>query len=173
MRSCSTRDKLSASMAHAKDKPKVQGGDFVVARNKRASFDYELGQTYEAGIELLGSEVRSMRLHSTDLSDSWVDIDQRKQAWVKGMRIPPLQHAAFGHEEKRNRRLLLHLAEIEQLTSSVDRDGMTIVPTRIYFRGGRVKLEVALARGKKKYDKRQSIKERELDREARSAMRRK
>ena len=90
-----------------KSKQSQEQGDRLVARNRRASFDYELGETLEAGIVLLGSEVRSLRLHGPGLTEAWVDLDSRGEAWVKGMRIPQLLHAAFGHEEKRTRKLLL------------------------------------------------------------------
>jgi len=144
----------------------------VVAVNRRATFDYELGDRYEAGLSLLGSEVRSLRVNGADVSAAWVDIDGRGQAWVKEMRIPVLNHAAFGHGERRPRRLLLHRQEIERLRGSTERDGMTLIATRCYFKDGRAKLEFALGRGKKKHDKRQSLREKDSEREARQAMRR-
>lgn len=147
-------------------------GDRLVSKNRRARFDYELGETFEAGLALIGSEARSLRENSADLGDAWVDIDSRGQAWVKGMRILPLKHAAFGHEEKRARKLLLHRAQIDRLRASVERDGMTVVATKCYIKNGRAKLEIALARGRKKHDKRQAVKAREADREARQAIRR-
>lgn len=146
--------------------------DRVIATNRRARFNYDLGDSYEAGVALIGSEARSLRERAADLTDAWVDIDSRSQAWVKGMRIPPMQHAAFGHEERRTRRLLLHAEQIARLKAAVERDGMTIVVTKCYFKQGRVKLEIRLAKGKKTHDKRHAIKDREADREARQAMRR-
>lgn len=151
---------------------KTPRGDRVVAVNRRARFDYELGDTYEAGVALIGSEARSLREHAPDLTDAWVDVDGRGEAWVKGMRIPPMKHAAFGHEERRPRKLLLNRSEIDRMREALEREGMTLVATKCYFKSGRIKLEVALARGKKHYDKRQSLKEREADREAQAAMRR-
>jgi SsrA-binding protein len=151
------------------DKP---AGDRLVAKNRRAYFDYEVGETFEAGLALVGSEVRSLREGGANLTDAWVDIDQRGQAWVKGMRIPPLDHAAFGHEERRTRKLLLHAHEIDQLRGAIDREGMTLIVTKCYFKHNRAKLEFAVARGKKKYDKRQALKDREATREARQATRR-
>jgi SsrA-binding protein len=151
----------------------VKGKDSgVVAVNRRAGFDYELSDKYEAGIELLGSEVRSLRVNGADVSTAWVSISGRGEAWVKEMRIPVLTHAAFGHGEKRDRRLLLHREEIEHLRGAVERDGMTLVVTRCYFKEGRAKLEVALARGKKKHDKRQALRAKASEQEARQAMRR-
>ena len=145
-------------------------GDRLVSKNRRAHFDYELGQSYEAGIQLIGSEVRSMRENGADLVDAWVEIDQRGEAWVRGMRIPPLKHAAFGHEEKRARKLLLHREQIDRLSSSVDREGMTLIATKCYFNNNHAKLEVSLAKGRKTHDKRQAIKERDADKEARAAI---
>jgi SsrA-binding protein len=152
--------------------PKADAGDRLVSKNRRAFFDYEVGDSYEAGIVLIGSEVRSLRANSADLADAWVDIDARGEAWVKGMRIPPLQHAAFGHEERRPRKLLLHKEQIDRLRGYSARDGMTLVVTKCYFKKNRAKIEVAAARGRKKHDKRQHIRERDADREARVAMRR-
>jgi SsrA-binding protein len=146
-------------------------GDRLVSKNRRAYFDYEVGDSYEAGLALIGSEARSLRENAADLRDAWVDV-AGSQAWIKGLRIPPMKHAAFGHEERRPRRLLLHAAEIEQLRAGVERDGMTVIATKLYFKNNRAKIEVALARGKKKHDKRQTLREREATREARQAIRR-
>lgn len=150
----------------------VPSGDRVISKNRRASFDYELGDRYEAGLVLIGSEVRSLRDHSADLHDAWVDVDTRGEAWVKGLKIPVMNHAAFGHAEKRSRKLLLHAAEIHKLRTKLEADGMTLVVTQCYFKKGRVKVEIALARGKKNYDKRHTIKERQETREAQAAIRR-
>jgi SsrA-binding protein len=158
-------------MARA-DGQKQKGGDRLISKNRRAHFDYEIGDTIEAGLVLLGSEVRSLREGAADLTDAWVDVDGRGEAWVKNMRIPPMKHAAFAHEERRARKLLLHEAQIERLRSGTDRDGQTIVCTKCYLKNNRVKLEVALARGKKQYDKRQTERSREATREAQAAMRR-
>jgi SsrA-binding protein len=144
--------------------------DRLVARNRRASFDYELGQSYEAGLSLIGSEARALREQTADLTDAWVDI-QSGQAWVKGLRIPTLHHAAFAHEEKRPRKLLLHRAELEKLTIALERDRMTLVATKLYFKTGRAKLEICVAKGKKTHDKRQSLRDRDAAKEARDAIR--
>lgn len=147
-------------------------GDRLVSKNRRASFDYELGDAYEAGIQLIGSEARSLRENTADLTDAWVDIDSRGEAWVKGMRVPPLKHAAFGHDERRPRKLLLHRAQIDKLTVLVDREGMTLIVTKCYIKSGRAKLEFAVARGKKVHDKRHALRAKVADREAEAAMRR-
>jgi len=147
-----------------------QGGDRVISRNRRAHYDYEIGTSYEAGLVLIGSEVRALRDRAADLTDTWVDIDTRNEAWIKGMRIPELAHAAFAHHEKRPRKLLLHAEQIKTLRSKIEAEGMTIVATRCYFKDGRVKVEVALARGKKRGDKREDVKTRDAQRDVRRAM---
>ncbi len=151
-------------------KDKEIPGEKLIAKNRRASYDYELGEKFEAGLVLSGSEVKSLRNHgSADLSDSWVTIRQG-EAWLEGVNIPELTGAAFGHLAKHPRKLLLHKREIETLARGIEREGMTVTSTRIYFKEGRVKVEVALARGKKQHDRRQAVKEREADAEARAAM---
>ncbi len=129
-----------------------------IAVNRRATFDYELADKYEAGIALTGSEVKMLRIGKADLSDAWVDV-QRGEAWLRGLNIPAMDHSPFSHEPKRSRKLLLHAREIENIQRSTQRDGMTVVATKLYFRGRNVKIEIALARGKKKADKRESLKE--------------
>ncbi|MBE7478373.1 MAG: SsrA-binding protein SmpB [Polyangiaceae bacterium] len=158
-------------MAKGGSDKKDLGGDRLVSKNRRAFFDYEVSDTLEAGLVLIGSEVRALRVQGCDLSDAWVDI-QRDEAWVKGMRVPVLPHAAFGHEEKRQRKLLLHREQIEHLRGASEREGMTLIVTKCYFKNNHAKLEIALARGKKRHDKRQSIRERDASREAEAAMRR-
>lgn len=155
----------TVAVAKEKEKP----GEKLIVRNRRAGFDYELGERFEAGLVLLGSEVKMLREGTADLSDSWCAVENG-EAWLKGVNIPVLPGAAFGHEAKRARKLLLHEREIEDLARAVERDGMTITATRLYFKSGRVKVELALAKGKKKEDKREAVKEREAEREARQAI---
>ena len=146
-------------------------GDKMIARNKRASFNYELGTRYEAGMVLVGSEVKMLREGKADLTDAWVAM-QKGEAWVHGVNVPVLPNAAWGgHRGKRPRKLLLHRHEIDQLARAIERDGMTVVATRLYFRGGRAKIEIAIAKGKRFVDKRQTMKERDADREAEAAIR--
>jgi SsrA-binding protein len=140
-----------------------------VAQNRRATFDYELGDRFEAGIVLLGSEVKMLRNGKVDLSDSWVGFEG-EEPFLRGVNIPSLQPAPFSHEAKRPRKLLLHQKEIDELKRATTRDGMTITVTKLYFKDGRAKVEIALGRGKKKYDKRETVKERDADREARQTM---
>ncbi len=152
-------------MAKEKEKP----GEKLIVRNRRARFEYELGETFEAGIALIGSEVKMLRHGTADLGDSWCAVE-RGEAWLKGVNIPEMPGAAFGHEAKRARKLLLNRAEIEEIERALTRDGMTVAATRLYFKDGRVKVEIALAKGKRAPDKREAVKEREAEREARAAM---
>ena len=151
---------------------KKGGGDRLISKNRRASFNYELGDAYEAGLVLIGSEARSLRENTADLTDAWVDIDSRNEAWVKGMRIPPLKHASFGHDERRPRKLLLHREQIDKLRGQVEREGMTLIVTKCYIKSGRAKLEFAIARGKKTHDKRHALRTKMDERDAEAAMRR-
>lgn len=150
-------------------KPTKGDASQPVLQNRRASFTYELGERYEAGIALVGSEVKTLRAGSGDLTDGWVEIENTS-VWLKGMFLPQLAHAAFGHEPRRARRLLLRGPEIDRLRKALTGKGMTGVPTRLYWKNGRAKVEIAVARGKHAVDKRHTIRERELDREARTAM---
>ena len=152
-------------MAKEKEKP----GEKLIVRNKRATFDYELGERFEAGLVLIGSEVKMLRAGAADLTDSWCSI-HRGEAFLNGVNIPEMPGAAFGHEAKRARKLLLHAREIEEIDRAIARDGMTVAATRLYFKDGRVKAEIALAKGKKKGDKREALKEKEADREAKQAI---
>lgn len=147
-----------------------QHGDKLIAKNRRASFDYELGEKFEAGLVLVGTEVKMLRVGKADLTDTWCSVE-RGEAYLNGMNIPLLEGAAFGHaKDKRARKMLLHAKEIEALGRAISREGMTAVATQLYFKQGRVKVEIALARGKKHADKRQSIKEKDAEREAKVAI---
>lgn len=157
-------------MAKGSKKKGVPEGDRLIAQNRRARHDYELGKSFEAGVMLIGSEARALREGPADITDAWVDI-HRGEAWVKGMRIPPLVHSFLGHEEKRPRKLLLHRSQIEELLGAQDRDRMTLVASKLYFKEGRVKLELCVAKGKKEYDKRHTLRQRTADKEARVAIR--
>jgi len=141
----------------------------VVANNRKASFEYFLLEKFEAGMELQGSEIKSIRAGQISIQEAYVDIENGKQAWLIEAHIAPYEQAnRFNHDPKRKRRLLLHKKEIRNLWDSVRIKGMPIVPTRVYIKNGRAKLEIALAKGKKAYDKRATIAKRD---EARSAER--
>jgi SsrA-binding protein len=144
----------------------------VVANNRKASFEYFLLEKFEAGIELQGSEIKSIRAGQISIQEAYVDIENGKQAWLIEAHIAPYEQAnRFNHEPKRKRRLLLHKKEIRNLWDSVRIKGMTIVPTRVYIKNGRAKLEIALAKGKKAYDKRATIAKRDESRSAEREMR--
>jgi SsrA-binding protein len=150
-------------------KEKARPGETVVARNKRASFDYDLGERFEAGIVLKGSEVKMLRAGKADLTDSFCTV-HRGEAFLQGVSILAMAGAAFGHLPKGTRKLLLHKREILLLDLATSKEGMTAVATRLYFKDGRAKVEIALARGKKIYDKRQTIRADDAEREARAAV---
>lgn len=138
----------------------------VVATNRKASFEYFLLETFEAGLALQGSEIKSIRAGQMSLVESYVEIDAG-QAWLRGAHIAPYEQASrYNHDPVRARRLLLHKKQIRQLFNSVRTKGMTIVPTRVYIKEGRAKIEIALARGKKLHDKRETIASRDRAREA-------
>jgi SsrA-binding protein len=146
-------------------------GDSVIVKNRRALFDYEIEERYEAGVCLVGSEVKSMRDGKVDVTDAYVSVD-KGEAWLKQMFIGPLDHArAFPHEPRRFRKLLLHVREIKAIHDALARGGYTAVPLSLYFKNGRVKVEIGIGRGKKHYDKRATIAKRDADREARQATR--
>jgi SsrA-binding protein len=133
----------------------------VVATNRKASRDFYLEERREAGLVLMGTEIKSIRAGRVNLSDGYVQ-PRDGELWLLNVHIAPYDPSGrYGHEPRRPRKLLLHRQEIDRLTSRVQERGYTIVPVRLYLRGGRAKVEIALARGKRKYDKRQAIAERE------------
>lgn len=141
----------------------------VVATNRKASFEYFLLEKFEAGLALQGSEIKSIRAGQISIQESYIDIENGRQAWLVEAHIAPYEPAnRFNHDPKRRRRLLLHKKQIRELWDNVRIKGMTIVPTRIYLKDGRAKIEIALAKGKKAYDKRATIAKRD---EARSSER--
>lgn len=144
-------------------KRKVGAGD--VASNRYASYRYELLERLECGIELRGTEVKALRDGGAQLKEGYVAI-REGELWLHSVHIPPYAPAAReNHEPERDRKLLAHRGEIERLEAKVKERGLTLVPTRIYFREGRAKVEIALARGKDLYDKREAIREREMKRD--------
>jgi SsrA-binding protein len=144
-------------------KRKVGAGD--VASNRYASYRYELLERLECGIELRGTEVKALRASGAQLKEGYVAI-RAGELWLHSVHIPPYGPAAReNHEPERDRKLLAHRGEIERLEARVKERGLTVVPTRMYFRDGRAKVEIALARGKDLYDKREAIREREVKRD--------
>jgi SsrA-binding protein len=149
-----------------------KGGENNVAVNRRARFDYHIDEAVEAGIVLTGSEVKALRAGKANLKDSYGRIEG-DEVWLWNAHISPYSPASqFGHEPTRTRKLLLHRQQIERLAGKVKERGFTLIPLRLYFKNGRAKIELGLARGKKQYDKRSTIREREVKREMDRAMRR-
>jgi len=152
----------------ATKKRKAVAGD--VATNRQAAYRYHLIDRYEAGMVLQGTEVKSLREGKAQIKDGYAALHDG-ELWLHNVHIPPYNAAARdNHEPERPRKLLLHRAELERLTGKTRERGLTIVPTRLYFKENRAKVEVALARGKDVGDKRQTIKEREMKREMDRAM---
>jgi SsrA-binding protein len=157
-------------------------GKKLIASNPNARSDYFLDELVEAGLVLQGTEIKSIRAQAPSLKDAFVEVTaksrgkgvQKLEAWLINLHIGPYSHGnIWNHEPKRRRKLLLHSRQIKQMFGSQTQDGKTIVPTRMYFSGGRVKIEVAIAKGKKKGDKRADVKKRSQDREISQALKRK
>lgn len=143
----------------------------TVARNRKASHDYTLEDRYEAGLSLTGTEVKALRMGRASLTEAWIEIDRHGEAWLQGAHIPEYVQGTWNnHAPRRKRKLLLHRHELERLEQRVQAKGYTIVPLELYFIGGRAKLEIALARGKQDWDKRQALREAQDKREAARAM---
>ena len=156
-------------MAEKKERPRK-----IVADNRRARFNYEIGEVFEAGIALTGTEVKSLRQGRATIAESYADT-RGGEVWLVNANIPEyLQGGRFNHAPKRIRKLLLHRRQIHKLMGAVEREGMTLVPLKLYFNEkGRAKIELALARGKKLHDKRQSEKKRDWNRQKARLMRQK
>ena len=152
-------------MATAKD-----SGRKVVASNRKARHDYAIEDVYEAGMVLVGTEVKSLRLGRSSLVDGFATVEGG-EAWLEGVYIPEyVQGTWTNHEPRRRRKLLLHAAEIVKLSQATMEAGYTLVPLQVYFKDGRAKVEIAVARGKRNYDKRQALREKQDAREAHRAM---
>lgn len=151
-------------------------GRKLIAQNKKARHDYHILDTYEAGLVLTGTEVKSLRQGRASLVDGFVQLDDH-EAWLHNVHVPEYSQGTWtNHSARRKRKLLLHREEIEKLESKSQETGHTIVPLALYFKDGRAKVEIALAKGKKEYDKRQTLREKQDRREAErviSAVRRK
>ncbi len=137
----------------------------IISKNKKAYHDYFIEDTFEAGIVLSGTEIKSIRAGRVNISDAYVRTTRNNEAFIINMHIAKFKQGnQFNHEETRERKLLLHKSEIVKLRSKTKRDSLTIVPTKVYLSRGRAKLEIGLARGKKKYDKRRDLKEKDIKR---------
>ena len=146
-------------------------GTEVVATNRRARHDYDVVETFECGIVLTGSEVKSIRDGKIQLKDSFARV-QDGELWLHGVHISPYAyaHGENAHDPDRARKLLLHRTEIDELMGRTQQESLTLVPLSVYFKEGKAKVELALARGRRQYDKRQAIAKRDADREAARAM---
>jgi SsrA-binding protein len=156
----------------ARPKPETFDRQKIVAENRRAKFDYAIEDKFEAGIQLQGTEVKSLRAGEGSIAESYAEI-RDGQAWLVNANIPEFSHGnRFNHEPKRPRKLLLHAREIEKLMGAVERKGMTLVPLMVYFNSrGRAKVELALAKGRQTKDKRDYIKDRDWQRDKARIMR--
>jgi SsrA-binding protein len=154
-----------------KGKKQVVGGVKIAAQNRRASFDFHLDDRYEAGMVLQGTEVKTLRGGKGSLAEAWVKVDGRGEAWLMQAHIPEYE---FGnrnnHDPVRPRKLLLHRAEIDRLQHAVGAQGVTLVPTKLYFKHGRAKLEFAVGRGKNVADKRQAAAKKDAKRDIERAL---
>ena len=149
--------------------PKEKGRK-LIAQNKKARHDYHIEDTYEAGLVLQGTEVKSLRMGRASLVDGFVDID-RGEAWLHGVHIPEYAQGTWtNHAARRKRKLLLNRAEIDKIERKTSEKGYTIVPLSLYFKDGRAKVEIALGKGKKHWDKRESLRERQDNREKQQAL---
>jgi len=144
--------------------------DPVIARNRKAAHEYHLGESWEAGIVLQGDEVKALRAGRASLVGGFADVENR-EIWLHGVHIPQYAQSRWVNDgSRRKRKLLLHRAQIDKIERKVNESGLTIVPVTLYFKDGRAKVEIALARGRKSWDKRHSLAEREAAREAERAV---
>ena len=149
----------------------AENGKKIIVVNKRARFDYEISETFEAGLVLQGTEVKSLRDGRVSLQDAYADV-QSGEVFRLNAHINPYDHGnRFNHEPERPRKLLLHKREIKRLIGKTQEKGLTLIPTRMYFTHGKAKIELGLAKGKKQYDKRQELKRRSAQRDIERAIR--
>ena len=154
----------------ATEKTAREAAQRLIAENRKARHDYHILDTWEAGVVLLGTEVKAIREGRVNLRDSYARAD-RGEIWMENVHISPYSHTGYSHhEEKRQRKLLLHDFEIRKIIGRVAEKGLTLVPLEMYFKKGRVKVLLALAKGKQAHDKRETIRRREVDRETRAAV---
>lgn len=159
-------------MAQKKKKDaKKDPNNAIIAQNKKARHNYNIVDTYEAGIVLLGTEVKSLREGGASIVDGFCQVTDN-EIWLEGIHIAEYGYGTWtNHAARRRRKLLLHRSEINKLAQKLKETGYTVVPLKLYFSNGRAKVEIALATGKREYDKRQALRERQDDLEARRAMR--
>ncbi|NLG50465.1 MAG: SsrA-binding protein SmpB [Chloroflexi bacterium] len=157
-------------MAKKKDQEPVRGGNRLIASNRKAYHDYFIDETLEAGLVLVGSEIKSIRAGRVNLRDSYVTI-RNGEAWLIGTHIAGYAEASYqDHDPNRDRKLLLHRREIDRWLGKAEQKGYTIVPLKLYLKDNRAKVEIGLARGKRQYDKRETIAKRDSERDMRRAI---
>lgn len=140
----------------------------IIASNKKARYDYFLEDTFECGMVLQGTEVKSLRQNTCTISESFVTIDKNKEVWIHNMRIPHYDFGTYAnHQELRKRKLLLNKLEIDSIEKKMAIKGQTLVPTKVYFKHSRIKIEIALAKGKKLHDKREDKAKKDIERKLR------
>jgi SsrA-binding protein len=162
---------LDMAKTRAGARQEAATGDRVVTQNRRAFYDYFIDETIEAGLVLTGSEIKSIRDGKVTISEAYVRVDNG-ELWLIGCNIAPFTHGAYAnHEPERPRKLLAHRHQIEHMAEATERKGLTLVPLRLRIRRGRAKVDVGIARGKKNYDKRQVVAERDAKRDIERAMR--
>lgn len=164
---------MSTRGSGARERPVAKGdsdGQTLIADNRKALHDYHVLETFEAGLQLLGTEVKGIREGKANLRDSFARVE-KGEVWLYNVHINPYSHRGYvDHDPKRRRKLLLHKQEIRKLIGKTTEKGLTLVPLRIYFTRGRVKVALSLVRGKQLHDKREAIRKREVDRETRAAV---
>ena len=154
----------------ATEKTEREKAERNITDNRKAFHDYHILETWEAGVVLLGTEVKAIREGSVNLRDSYARLD-KGEVWLLNVHISPYSHTGYAHHaERRDRKLLLHRHEIQKLTGRVVEKGLTLVPLRMYMKKGRVKVALALVKGKQAHDKRETLRRREIDRETRAAV---
>jgi SsrA-binding protein len=159
-------------MAGKNKKKKNEPGSGVLATNRKALHDFQILEKVEAGIILTGTEVKSIKLGHVSIQEGYIHIDDRLEAWLVGSTVQPYEQGnIFNHNQTRERKLLMHRKEIERLYSKTREKGLTIVPLKLYLSKGNVKLRIGLAKGKNVVDKRETLKERESNRDTQRAMR--
>jgi SsrA-binding protein len=151
-------------------KPEGKARDRVAISNRRARHEYFVLDSYECGMVLVGSEVKSIRDGRANLADAYARIDHG-EVWLYGMHVSPYPFSRHGHDPTRKRKLLLHRAEIDRLVGKLNEPGLTLVPLKVYFQNGVAKVEIAVAKGKRQWDKRQAMAERDANRETQRALR--
>jgi len=162
---------LWMGVPHVKrDGAMTETGDKVIAVNRKARHEYEIDESYEAGVVLTGTEIKSIRAGKVNLQDSFARVEGN-EVWMHNVHISPYEAGnRYNVEPRRPRKLLLHRREIERLTGKVEQRGLTLIPLRLYLRGGRAKVEIGLARGKRLYDRREDIAKRAAEREVERAL---